>query len=152
MKLYDMKIPKKTKAERKAFSEVPYVEDGDRWPYGLRVDLDKDEVACGSTEFVVMRGRHRGLEGFGICLARSDYFRKFAIANMTGTSGRKRIEASILETISIPIPPKLILSEFEELLVSSMGKLTLNTKENQHLTKLLDWLLPMLMNGQATVS
>ena len=127
---------------------TPCLENGKT---GLVTLLNEDEVACGSTEFIVMRGRHQGLEGFGICLARSDYLRKFAIANMTGTSGRKRIEASILETISIPIPPKLILSEFEEYLVSSMAKLTLNTKENQHLTQLRDWLLPMLMNGQITV-
>ena len=127
---------------------TPCLENGKT---GLISLLNESEIATGSTEFIVMRGRIQSLKAFGICLARSPYFRKFAILNMTGTSGRKRIEAPILETISLPIPPSGLLTKFEETFSASLLTLTANQKQNQHLASLRDWLLPMLMNGQVTV-
>lgn len=128
---------------------TPCLENGKT---GLVTLLEGDEVGFGSTEFIVIRGRNRSLSGFAACLARSEYFRKFAILNMTGTSGRKRIDANILETISLPLPPGELLERFEEACAPIIKKLTANTKENQKLTSLRDFLLPMLMNGQVQVS
>ena len=99
-----------------------------------------------------MRGRKQPLSGFGVCMARSEYFRKFAILNMTGTSGRKRIEAPILETISIPLPNEDLLNEFEATLAPMLQKMTTNEVQDKELPELRDWLLPMLMNGQVTVT
>ena len=128
---------------------TPCLENGKT---GLITLLEEDEVGFGSTEFIVIRGRNRSLSGFSACLARSEYFRKFAILNMTGTSGRKRIDANILETISLPLPPNELLAQFEKVCTPTIKKLTANTKETQHLTNLRDFLLPMLMNGQVEVS
>lgn len=128
---------------------TPCLENGKT---GLITLLEEDEVGFGSTEFIVIRGRNRSLSGFSACLARSEYFRKFAILNMTGTSGRKRIDANILETISLPLPPNELLAQFEKVCTPTIKKLTANTKETQHLTSLRDFLLPMLMNGQVEVS
>ena len=46
MKLTDMKLPKKTKAELKADC-VPSIgcEDEDRWPYGLQIRFEKEQIA-----------------------------------------------------------------------------------------------------------
>ncbi len=113
--------------------------------------LDENEVGFGSTEFIVIRGKRNPLPYFGANLARSESFRRFAIANMTGTSGRKRIDAKILETYSLPVPPKSLLGKFEEAMEPLFGKMTSNAKENDELGICRDWLLPMLMNGQVTV-
>jgi len=128
---------------------TPCLENGKTGLVGLLAD---GEMAFGSTEFIVLRGRNMPLSGFGCCLSRSDYFRKFAIGNMTGTSGRKRLEAPILEKLPLSIPPTEILSEFEQICSPLFTLMTEHTQENQELTTLRDWLLPMLMNGQVRVS
>lgn len=113
--------------------------------------LQNDEVGFGSTEFIILRGKKGALPSFGSCMARSDSFRQFAITNMTGTSGRKRIEARILETYSMAVPPQQLLEKFEQTVSSFFEKMTNNSVENDKLANLRDWLLPMLMNGQVTV-
>ena len=78
---------------------TPCLENGKT---ALITQLDDAQVGFGFTEFIVMRGKPRSLSAFGACLARSEHYRKFAILNMTGTSGRKRIEASVLKTFPLP--------------------------------------------------
>ncbi len=114
--------------------------------------LEEGEVGFGSTEFIILRGKNFPLFGFASCLSRSESFRQFAIANMTGTSGRKRIDAKVLETYSLAIPPKDLLVKYEETVSSFFKNMTVNSIENDELSDLRDWLLPMLMNGQVTVN
>ncbi|MCG9648774.1 restriction endonuclease subunit S [Vibrio brasiliensis] len=114
--------------------------------------LEEGEVGFGSTEFIILRGKNFPLFGFASCLSRSESFRQFAIANMTGTSGRKRIDAKVLETYSLAIPPKDLLVKYEEIVSSFFKNMTVNSIENDELADLRDWLLPMLMNGQVTVN
>lgn len=113
--------------------------------------LPENEVGFGSTEFIILRGRKEALPGFSACLARSKSFRQFAISNMTGTSGRKRIDAKILSTYSLPIPPDELLREFESKVNPMFSKMNAGAVESDELAKLRDWLLPMLMDGQVTV-
>ncbi|MES2355540.1 MAG: restriction endonuclease subunit S [Pseudomonadota bacterium] len=117
------------------------------------ISLLKDsEVGFGSTEFIVLRGKKTPLSAFATQLSRSVSFRQFAISNMTGTSGRKRIDASTLETFSLPLPPEDLLLKYEKTARACFERMTNNAQENQQLAKLRDWLLPMLMNGQVTVA
>ena len=54
----------------------------------------------------------------------------------------------------INIPPKnlqTILDDFEHHVYPIRRKIEVCAQENFELTRLRDWLLPMLMNGQATV-
>lgn len=127
---------------------TPCLENGKT---GLISLLNHDEVGFGSTEFIILRGKKKKLSSFGALLARSTYFREYAIKNMTGTSGRKRVNADIIENLPLALPPEKILSDFENLIKSFFEIQTANVKENQELEKLRDWLLPMLMNGQVTV-
>jgi type I restriction enzyme, S subunit len=127
---------------------TPCLENGKT---GMITLLEDDEIGFGSTEFIILRGKNRSLSSFAACLSRSESFRQFAISNMTGTSGRKRIEAKILQTFYMPIPNEGLLVKFEDTFSSFFKQLTVNTKQNQQLTQLRDWLLPMLMNGQVTV-
>lgn len=55
--------------------------------------LKKGEVGCGSTEFIVMRPKHPIPNEFAYFLARESTFRRFAIKNMIGSSGRQRASA-----------------------------------------------------------
>lgn len=117
------------------------------------ISLLKDgEIGFGSTEFIVIRGKRGALSAFAAQLSRSTPFRQFAITNMTGTSGRKRIDANTLENFSLPLPSEDILLEYEKMACSFFERMTINAKENQHLAQLRDWLLPLLMNGQVTVA
>ena len=127
---------------------TPCLENGKT---GLITLLKEGEIGFGSTEFIVLRGKDMKLSCFAAFLSRSELFRKYSIANMLGTSGRKRVEASKLGEFSMVIPPLDILEKFEKIVDPIFEKETLNTKENQHLSSLRDWLLPMLMNGQVTV-
>jgi len=127
---------------------TPCLENGKT---GLVSLLEANEAAFGSTEFIVMRGRSIPLSSFGCCLSRSDYFRKCSITNMTGTSGRKRLEAPVLEKLPLSIPPMETLAAFEQICRPLFGMMTEHTTQTQELAALRDWLLPMLMNGQVRV-
>jgi len=128
---------------------TPCLENGKT---GLISLLDENEIGFGSTEFIILRGQNFDLRCFGACLARSEKFRRYAISKMTGTSGRKRVNYTALESYEMPIPDEVLLKKFEGIIDPFFKKMTENTKENQELTKLRDWLLPMLMNGQVTVN
>ena len=56
--------------------------------------LGHDEVGCGSTEFVLLRGREVS-SYFAYCLARTREFRETAIKSMVGSSGRQRVQVSL---------------------------------------------------------
>lgn len=111
-------------------------------------DLNVNEVGFGSTEYIVIRGKHFPLPLFCITLARSPEFRPYAISKMTGTSGRRRLDYKDVETYRLPIPPDEVLRRFE-----SWGNPVLEKMHQQHiqsraLEKQRDFLLPLLMNGQ----
>jgi type I restriction enzyme S subunit len=56
-----------------------------------------------------------------------------------------------LEQSRIAIPPKGIGNEFEAVTQPIFAQIVNNHQQNQELTTLRDWLLPMLMNGQVRV-
>ena len=56
-----------------------------------------------------------------------------------------------IKQLFIVRPPFGIESEFEKNVLAIRTKRELIQRQNQHLTALRDWLLPMLMNGQVTV-
>ena len=56
-----------------------------------------------------------------------------------------------LKQSRICIPPTELLSRAHEQIEPILKNHLLHEKENQHLSQLRDWLLPMLMNGQVTV-
>lgn len=56
-----------------------------------------------------------------------------------------------IKQLYIVRPPADIETKFEKLVYNLRRKRELNQKENQQLSSLRDWLLPMLMNGQVKV-
>lgn len=69
---------------------------------------------------------------------------------MTG-SIQKKINQDNLNSYKIPQIPDPISQAFYEIVKPMFEKIQFLQAENDELTKLRDWLLPMLMNGQATV-
>lgn len=74
-----------------------------------------------------------------------------AIINNAVGSTFKEVTGTTLKSIKITIPTKLTLELFDAKASSVFIRQDLLERENQHLTSLRDWLLPMLMNGQVTV-
>lgn len=63
----------------------------------------------------------------------------------------KEISGGTLKTIKTCLPEKKVIEKFTQIVKPIFEKQNLLELENQHLSSLRDWLLPMLMNGQVTV-
>ena len=57
-----------------------------------------------------------------------------------------------LSNIRIIVPDDKTLNRYHETTKSIFAKMSMNICENQRLIRLRDWLLPMLMNGQITIT
>lgn len=67
--------------------------------------LEDNEIAFGSSEFIVLINNELSDYRFVYYLARSPYFREKVISCMEGTSGRKRVNEGALKNLSINVPP-----------------------------------------------
>lgn len=81
----------------------------------------------------------------------SEYFRATTLPLRTG-SVQKGIRIGDLQPIKIPIPSRPLLLLFTEKTNSIYKQMWQLEKQNTELTTLRDSLLPLLMNGQVTVS
>ena len=82
-----------------------------------------------------------------LCTIRRELDQKF----FTGT-GLKHLQKPLLKERPIYKPGLSEIKEFNELVVPALTQVSENLRENNVLTGLRDWLLPMLMNGQATIT
>lgn len=80
----------------------------------------------------------------------SDAFIKHATSSSTGSIFKGIRINTLLET-ELCVPPLSVILKFEERLASIFPLKSKNYEEIQRLSNLRDWLLPMLMNGQATI-
>ena len=67
-------------------------------------------------------------------------------------TGLKHLQKPLLKDRPIYVPEKKELEVFNRQVMPMFDIVSENTRENQQLISLRDWLLPMLMNGQATIS
>ena len=66
-------------------------------------------------------------------------------------TGLKHLQKPLLKERMIYIPSEKEIAEFNAKVKPLMDMISANVRENKKLIALRDWLLPMLMNGQATV-
>lgn len=66
-------------------------------------------------------------------------------------TGLKHLQKELLKDRPIYIPDEKEISAFNKTICPMFDMISEKTRETQELTALRDWLLPMLMNGQATV-
>lgn len=96
--------------------------------------LDDDEVAFGSTEFVVMRAKEGVTDSQYIYyLATSPEFRKVAIQSMVGSSGRQRVQQGVLNEYEIALPPLEEQKRIAAILSALDDKIELNRRINENL-------------------
>lgn len=95
--------------------------------------LEDNEVAFGSSEFIVLRENENTINDFIFYLAKSPAFRKRAIGCMEGTSGRKRVNERALKLQVLPIPNKIIQQKIAAVLSSLDSKIELNNRINSEL-------------------
>lgn len=101
--------------------------------------------------------------GFIICCTPTDkelqYYLTFYLkllegssATQTGGSILQNVSQDTLSSLPVPIPPKMLLDEFNQTVLQTFELIHTNMNETFQLINLRDWLLPMLMNGQATIN
>lgn len=103
--------------------------------------LKEEEIAFGSTEFIVLRGRNFALPSFLATLIRSEDFRAYAKSHMKGTDGRQRVDSSALKVYKVVIPSDEDLKILERKLSVFVGHSLTCMGENQTLNKIQNLLL-----------
>ncbi|WP_156289871.1 restriction endonuclease subunit S [Oceanobacillus salinisoli] len=99
--------------------------------------LDQDEVAFGSTEFIVMREiPEKSYNDFIYYLSISDKLRNIAIKSMTGTSGRQRAQKDVIEKTKISIPLLNEQKSIANILSTLDDKKETNNKINEKLEEM----------------
>ena len=71
---------------------------------------------------------------------------------LSSGSARDNISQETIKNTILPIPQEKILKEYSDAVTPIMSKIIANQKEMENLTKQRDELLPILMNGQASVN
>ena len=79
-----------------------------------------------------------------------DFKKLFDMINSVGTTFGS-ITKDDLYSLQLVYPPTELLMEFDQLVKSFDREIKNRSRQNQELTELRDWLLPMLMNGQVKV-
>ena len=112
--------------------------------------LSLGEVACGSTEFIVLRGRHVS-NHFVYLTARQPDFREIAIKSMIGSSGRQRVQPSCFGRYGVAVPSNTVANMFDEVIEAMFEQINRLDQQNQKLAEARDLLLPRLVNGEIAV-
>jgi type I restriction enzyme S subunit len=74
-----------------------------------------------------------------------------AIVSKASGSTFKEVSGGVLKSVETVLPAKDIIKAFTNKVEPIFEKQDILEQENQQLSELRDWLLPMLMNGQVTV-
>ena len=96
-----------------------------------------DSPAFGSTEFIVIRGREGISDNdFVYYLIKWQEFRDFAIAQMTGSSGRQRVPINSLKKFYVSLPPLPEQRAIAHILGTLDDKIELNREMNKTLEEM----------------
>jgi len=112
--------------------------------------LKENEIAFGSTEYIVMRGS-KVPNTFVYCLARNSEFRKAAQKTMSGASGRQRVANEFFKKYMVAVPTPEILKMFQEIVGTAFTEIEELRKTNQNLKKSRDLLIPQLVTGKRNI-
>ena len=84
-------------------------------------------------------------------LSNTYHFHKYATGCCSGTN-ILGLDYNSFSQYKLEIPPKYLLKEFHDFIIDIVKRKSLIIKENKLLTKQRNELLPLLMNGQATIN
>ena len=109
-----------------------------------------DVVACGSTEFIVLRSKHLCPE-YVYLMARSEEFRNHAIKSMSGATGRQRVQEACFQRFLIAEPKERVLKAFRHIASPLFKLIHVLSSKNTNLRATRDFLLPKLISGEISV-
>ncbi|MBK5036678.1 restriction endonuclease subunit S [Bifidobacterium breve] len=118
-------------------------------PYFKKIWLS-DRIGGCCADVLVFRAKHREhTEWLYQTMAADRFFSYVSI----GAKGSKmpRGDKEHMMRYPVAMPPKELLCVFSKLYSPMHNQIAKLYKENIHLANLRDWLLPLLMNGQATI-
>lgn len=96
--------------------------------------LNEDEVAFGSTEYIVFRAKENTDADFLYYLICSPTVREAAIKSMVGSSGRQRVQKDVIANLELSIPSYEEQKKIGQLLKILDDKIQLNNSINKNLT------------------
>lgn len=108
---------------------------------------DDSAVACGSTEFVVLRSKLL-FPGMVYLMARSDEVRSVAIKSMSGATGRQRVRKECFDNLLVAVPPPKFASKMADIIEPKLRLAQALHEENANLQRQRDMLLPRLIEGK----
>lgn len=114
-------------------------------------DTPVGEVHVGSTEFIVLRAKTGIPLSWPYFLSRSARFREFAIRQMSGSTGRQRLDAMVLRKYRLKAPAPEALAQFEASASGLIAAADELKRENAILRSTRDKVLPLLMSGEIRV-
>jgi len=113
-------------------------------------DLNVAHLDCCIGRGLAALNSRDGFDGFLFYVMQ--YFKTvFDRRNSEGTTFGS-ITKDDLHSLPLAYPPTELLTEYDKVVSRYNQMIFTRSMENQHLTQLRDWLLPMLMNGQVTVA
>ena len=116
------------------------------------VDVQPEDRAICSTEFLVLVPRPPHGRTFAYCLARSPSFRRELVNLVTGTSkSHQRAQATAILALRVVRPPDPLLIEFERAAEPILARTVECRRESRTLVALRDTLLPKLISGELRV-
>ena len=110
--------------------------------------LEEQEVAFGSTEYIVISAKSGYCPALFYFLARNKEFVDYAVGHMNGSSGRQRVGGVDIANFPMPHITLEDSNKFAEIAMPIMDVIRNNSLENRQLATLRDTLLPKLMNGE----
>ena len=114
--------------------------------------LEENEVAFGSTEYIVIASKGAIAPEFFYFLTRHNEFVDFAVKNMNGSSGRQRVSAETIGTYELPVISQEDMAILETIAKEALNKIKYNSLENIRLSEIRDTLLPKLMSGEFKIN
>ena len=114
--------------------------------------LEENEVAFGSTEYIVIASKGVIAPEVFYFLTRYNDFVDFAVKNMNGSSGRQRVSAETIGTYKLPIISPKDMVMLETIAKEALNKIKYNSLENIRLSEMRDTLLPKLMSGELKIN
>ena len=116
------------------------------------VDVQPDDRAVCSTEFMVLGPQSHFQRCYIYCLGRSPSFRQQFESLVTGTSkSHQRAPAGAVLSLKVVVPPEHVIGEFEKVASAFLNRTLANRRESQTLSALRDILLPRLVSGEVWV-
>ena len=112
--------------------------------------FNAENLIC-SSEFVALTPKNSKIKGYIFFVAKSDPFTEYCTKGSTGTShSHKRINPDLMRLFELPFNEELAI-KFSSIVEPYLDKVTDNLLENRILSSYRDYILPLIMNGQAII-